>query len=1047
MEALRSSFRMAGRVVLGGLLVAMVSSAAAGTWLMLAPDGVTSVAAATTGPGPHVIVTRRDESGLDLTVDLPGLELALEQTIAGQLLRVSWPGASPAGAIGAPIVPVIRRLVVAPRGADVHLDVVEGHPTVVDLTAAGFAEPVIPRQPPIAMAPGALTDGRFHQDAAAYATDEATPTERATISLLGVMRGYHLHLLEVRPVAYNPARGLLRIWPHLDISVQFDGGQSGGERGLLPPLKGVLLNPPEASRLNGRGAGNYLIVVSDNHAATIASFATAKAAQGYNMITHAVAAGTNRTTIKDYILDLWGTPDAPDYMLLVGEGNEIPCWWGGGDKGSATDLPYACMDPNDDWYPDIAIGRFSVRTSDDLQNAIEKTLYIEEPNFPDTTFLRRAAFMCGMDSETGDEAAHNWVINTYLNPEGFACDKNYMRSEGATTQDVRDSFNAGCLYGMYYGHAWSNAWQDGPRFLQSDVVGLNSGSMCVFLAHLTCSMGTYYYADECFTETWLRVPNKGAATNIGASNYIYYQNNPGWPEISDLEKFVFDSIYLDQIDEISPLWQAALVRLLVAYGPDHPPVRDYYEMFNLMGDPALRLPEPPGFEMSADPPSRAICCPPDTDTTYEIDVQPNEGFDDPVTLDASGNPPGSIVAFTVNNIPPPFTSTMLVSNIIPGVTGEFTIEVTGTAPNVERSVSVDLYVANGLPPAVTLTSPTDGATEVSRQPTLVWQPASQAVEYDVQVATDVNFTNVVYSATETDTSHAVQTQLDSGTLHYWHVRGTNGCGAGDWSEAWSFTTLSVSDYFTEQFIDDFDLQNLAVEFVPDGSDDFYEWCAWPITELPTDPSTGTDIPLGDDRYEHIWLAESRTVQLYNFSYTNFYVGSNGYITFTDGDTEFDETLDSHFDLPRISLLFDDLNPQEGGRVSWEQLADGAVVTYENVPERGAGNSNTFQIKMFFDGKIRISWLGVDSVDSIVGLSEGKGLPPDFVESDLSTGLPCCRGDFNYDRQRDLADLAIMLAHYPTASGADYEDGDFDLDGDVDLSDLAALLAVYRIPCD
>ena len=47
---------------------------------------------------------------------------------------------------------------------------------------------------------------------------------------------------------------------------------------------------------------------------------------------------------------------------------------------------------------------------------------------------------------------------------------------------------------------------------------------------------------------------------------------------------------------------------------------------------------------------------------------------------------------------------------------------------------------------------------------------------------------------------------------------------------------------------------------------------------------------------------------------------------------------------------------------------------------------------------------------------------------------------------DLADLAQLLAHYGTTSGATYEDGDLDGDGDVDLGDLAALLAEYGSSC-
>lgn len=60
--------------------------------------------------------------------------------------------------------------------------------------------------------------------------------------------------------------------------------------------------------------------------------------------------------------------------------------------------------------------------------------------------------------------------------------------------------------------------------------------------------------------------------------------------------------------------------------------------------------------------------------------------------------------------------------------------------------------------------------------------------------------------------------------------------------------------------------------------------------------------------------------------------------------------------------------------------------------------------------------------------------------------PFCFGDLNGDGLINLSDLAQLLGHYGTPSGATYEMGDLDEDGDVDLSDLAALLGVYGHPC-
>jgi hypothetical protein len=61
------------------------------------------------------------------------------------------------------------------------------------------------------------------------------------------------------------------------------------------------------------------------------------------------------------------------------------------------------------------------------------------------------------------------------------------------------------------------------------------------------------------------------------------------------------------------------------------------------------------------------------------------------------------------------------------------------------------------------------------------------------------------------------------------------------------------------------------------------------------------------------------------------------------------------------------------------------------------------------------------------------------------GEPCA-GDVNGDFEVNLADLAILLAHFGQTSGANLEDGDLDGDGDVALEDLAILLSAFGTTC-
>jgi hypothetical protein len=101
-----------------------------------------------------------------------------------------------------------------------------------------------------------------------------------------------------------------------------------------------------------------------------------------------------------------------------------------------------------------------------------------------------------------------------------------------------------------------------------------------------------------------------------------------------------------------------------------------------------------------------------------------------------------------------------------------------------------------------------------------------------------------------------------------------------------------------------------------------------------------------------------------------------------------ETLADHFGLPRISPLFNDFKVPTGGKITWRQLPNCVVVTWDHIREYEIANSNTFQVVMYFDGTIEMAWLGVAATNGLVGISEGNGVPVDFVGDDLSATGAC-----------------------------------------------------------
>ena len=305
------------------------------------------------------------------------------------------------------------------------------------------------------------------------------------------------------------------------------------------------------------------------------------------------------------------------------------------------------------------------------------------------------------------------------------------------------------------------------------------------------------------------------------------------------------------------------------------------------------------------------------------------------------------------------------------------------------------------------------------------------------------------------TSHSINlTGLTNGTTYYYSVaaedQASNSSSDDNGGACFSFSTVDAIDYFTESFGGDNDLDNTRLTFTPDGSADFYCGTADSILALPVDPSGGTVLSLGDDDFQAVTLP-SNQVSLYGTAYSTFYVGSNGYITFTSGDTDYTESLSDHFDLPRISPLFDDMNPSSAGSVSWQSLADRIVVTWQGVPEYGTSTSNTMQVEMHFDGTIVLSYLAVAATDGIAGLSAGGGQPSDFVEIDLTTLDGCTCDDDDGDGACNDADNCLEVAN-PSQVDTDQDgygnlcDPDLNEDGTTGIPDFNEFRAAFGASC-
>lgn len=91
----------------------------------------------------------------------------------------------------------------------------------------------------------------------------------------------------------------------------------------------------------------------------------------------------------------------------------------------------------------------------------------------------------------------------------------------------------------------------------------------------------------------------------------------------------------------------------------------------------------------------------------------------------------------------------------------------------------------GLP---TLISPKNNFSGVSETPDLHWKTCAEATSYHIQVATDVDFSELVFENNQVAANTVNAGTLDFNRTYFWRVRCNTAQGPGNWSAAWNFVT-------------------------------------------------------------------------------------------------------------------------------------------------------------------------------------------------------------------------------------------------------------------
>lgn len=187
--------------------------------------------------------------------------------------------------------------------------------------------------------------------------------------------------------------------------------------------------------------------------------------------------------------------------------------------------------------------------------------------------------------------------------------------------------------------------------------------------------------------------------------------------------------------------------------------------------------------------NKAVCQ--GTSATYPIAYETLAGFSGTTTFAAAGQPGGVSVAFSPTSISANGTVNMTISNTAGVTPGFYPITVTATSGATVKTIPFYLNLFSSSFTSIVPSTPANNATAQSTSLTLGWPADSNATTYDVQVATDAGFTNIISSGTVATNAYALGGLLEA-TTYFWRVKPNNPSCSGTFGSVAQFQTGQIA---------------------------------------------------------------------------------------------------------------------------------------------------------------------------------------------------------------------------------------------------------------
>ena len=299
-------------------------------------------------------------------------------------------------------------------------------------------------------------------------------------------------------------------------------------------------------------------------------------------------------------------PPAPQYVLLMGDGHYdfrnnlkrnvpffVPPYLAQADPWqgeTAADNRYVTVSGSDT-FPDMYLGRITVRTPEEAVGVVNKILGYEQ-NMPGSAWNMKLLFVAdNYDPQAGDFPALSDVIVEQLHTP-FTFTKVYLNvnySDPALARSaITNAINEGRGIVNYVGHGSVRYWTKELIFGDRDFSDLSNSDRLPFIMAMTCLEGQYHSPvvttlGHSIGEGIVRLVGKGAIGSWSPTGYGVASGH------DYLNRGFFDAFLNRGITQLGPATHVGLLTLWT----DTSGHRELIDTYILFGDPAtkLQLPE------------------------------------------------------------------------------------------------------------------------------------------------------------------------------------------------------------------------------------------------------------------------------------------------------------------------------------------------------------------------------------------------------------------------------------------------------------------------